>query len=74
MEDKAYMKTIICPVCGSKEVDDYEIIDLEGTYVGSEQEDGLIEHHVGRCCECGAELEWKCVYKFYGITDVGELY
>ena len=70
MTNKSYQRTAICPICHSDDIEDIDIIDLEGAFVGDDNEDGLLEYHVGKCRKCGAELSWKRAYKFCGIADV----
>lgn len=70
MNNKPHQKITICPICHSDDIEDIDIIDIEGAFVGDDNEDGLLEYHVGKCCKCGAELSWKRAYKFYGIVNM----
>lgn len=57
-----------CTKCASTDVDDLDIYDIEGDFINGV--DALVEHHVGVCRKCGAELQWDRCYTFCGISDV----
>lgn len=58
------MNNLICPMCGSVDIEAEDCFDESSTPFG------ITEHVIGHCNNCGSTLQWDREYEFVGYKDV----